>query len=111
MRQRYRIFVCPEDKCPAMGKGGDSVCPTHNKTMVPIVVRKEDAQDQAIRTEHSAKRVAEAAAKVGESAGKVGDPFGMADMFRGMADDIERGTFRPSPDADIEDDDEEDEDD
>jgi hypothetical protein len=108
MRQRYRIYVCPAKACAAIGKNDESVCPTHEETMISIIVRREDSQDKAIRTEHTAKRVSEAAKKVGEAGGKRADPFGIANMFRGMADDIESG--RPVPDR-PDDEDDEDEDD
>lgn len=112
MRPRYRLYVCPQESCAAVGKSIESICPTHEQAMVPVIVRVEDAQDKAIRAERTAERVAAAGARVGEAAGKPGDPFGIAGMFRGMAEDIEQG--RPSryaADIDLDDDDiEEDED-
>lgn len=91
-----------------MGKKG-GFCPSHGDDLIPIIVRKEDAQDKAIRTENTAKRVAQAGKKVGESAGKPTDPFGLGDVFRGMADKIDRGE-RLGDDDNYDDEDEDDED-
>lgn len=113
MRSRYRLYVCPETSCAAIGKNAESICPTHEQAMVAIIVRVEDAQDKAVRAERAAKQVAAAGARVGEAGGKPTDPLGLAGVFRGMAEDIELG--RPSryadADIDLDDDDiEEDED-
>jgi hypothetical protein len=111
MRSRYRLYVCPQKSCAAVGKNTESICPTHEQAMVPVIVRVEDAADRAIRAERSAKQVAAAGARVGEAAGKPGDPLGMAGVFRGMAEDIEMGRPSRYADADLDDDDiEEDED-
>lgn len=105
MRSRYRLYVCPEQSCAAIGKTAESICPTHEQAMVAVIVRVEDAQNKAIRAERAAKQVAAAGARVGEAAGKPGDPLGMAGMFRGMAEDIELGRPSRFADVDLEDDD------
>lgn len=110
MRTRYRLYVCSEESCAAVGKSAESICPTHEQAMVAVIVRVEDAQDKALRAEHAAKQVAAAGARVGEAAGKPADPLGMAGMFRNMAEDIELGRPSRYADADLDDDIEEDED-
>lgn len=43
MRSKYRVYVCPTPKCPAMGKKGGR-CPNDDLEFVPIIVVKEDPE-------------------------------------------------------------------
>lgn len=40
MRDRYRVYVCPEADCPAMGRK-DATCPEHGHCLEAIIVRRE----------------------------------------------------------------------
>lgn len=112
MRKRYRFYACPADGCPKISGTAGKTCPAHEREMTEVILRREDGQDDAIRMERAAARVAEAGKKVGESGGKVADPFGMGAMFRRMAEDIESGRkLRDAPERDDEEDEDEDDDD
>lgn len=69
MRNRYRLWACPEPGCAVASLKRDSLpCGTHNLALVEKIVRREDAP---LSPKEAAEKMREAAKKVDEAAGNL----------------------------------------
>lgn len=90
MRDRYRIYACPEPGCPKIAFKPGLNCPTHSVSMIETIVQPLISKKPT--PEETAKKLRDAADKVGEAAGKPNpDPFGIGDMLMGIGKDMKAG--------------------
>lgn len=74
MRDRYRIYACPQPGCPKVGRGILARCTEHGDVeMVPIIVRREVPDADKISDE--ARRNLDALRSRGDAGKRIADQF------------------------------------
>lgn len=48
MRSKYRVYVCPENECAAMGRDG-ARCPAHDALLIAVIVQRVKPETKAQR--------------------------------------------------------------
>lgn len=86
MNSKYRVYVCPEPKCPAMGKKGSS-CPTHGRTLNSVIVRvvDEKAEAQAKKNVEALEKLKAMQDKNLDGSPRFGGLDALSDFLRGWS--------------------------